>query len=160
MIVFRLTKDIYSNDLTGEGAKLAGGRWNSKGVPIVYTSESRSLCMFEAMAHIPINLLPNNYKIIKIEIPDRVKVDELKIKNLPPNWDKFPYISASQKIGYRFVKNNKALILKVPSALISESYNYLLNPAHIDIISVKIISKDSIRLDDRIIKIESKKQND
>ncbi|NQU32919.1 MAG: RES family NAD+ phosphorylase [Bacteroidetes bacterium] len=70
MIVYRLTKAKYSNDLSGKGAAKTGGRWNSKGIPVVYTCESRALCTSEIAVHTPLGILPLDYMLITIEISD------------------------------------------------------------------------------------------
>ena len=70
MIVYRLTKAKYSHDRSGKGAEKTGGRWNSKGIPVVYTSESRALCTSEIAVHTPLGILPHDYMLITIEIPD------------------------------------------------------------------------------------------
>ena len=77
MIVFRLSKSRFSKDLSGRGAELAGGRWNSKGLPMLYTSSSRALCTAEIAVHSPLGIVPMDYEIIEIEIPDSsVHMDE------------------------------------------------------------------------------------
>lgn len=152
MIVYRASKNIYSKDLSGEGARLAGGRWNSKSIPLVYTSESKALCMFELAVHVPINSIPTNYKIVKIEISDSAKIEEILIKNLPSDWGVLPYSNSTQKIGDDFVMRNKKLVLKVPSVVVSGSFNYLINPRHKDISSVKIIDEEIFDVDRRLLK--------
>ncbi len=70
MIVYRLSKSKYSADLSGKGAEKAGGRWNSKGVAMVYTSASRALCTAEVSVHVPLGIVPVDYELVSIEIPD------------------------------------------------------------------------------------------
>ncbi len=91
MIVYRLIKEKYKNDLSGKGAEKAGARWNSKGKAMLYTSESRSLCTAEVAVHTPLGNIPLNYFLIEIEIPDNIKFTELKKEDLPPDWKALPH---------------------------------------------------------------------
>ncbi len=150
MIVFRLSKADFSKELSGRGAQISGGRWNSKGVAMVYTSESRALCTTEIAVHTPLGNLPTNYDIISIEIPDDVKIEELDIEKLPSNWRTFPHLYATQVIGNDFVKLAKFLVLKVPSVIVCGEFNYLLNPNHKDFVKVKILSVNSFNFDERL----------
>lgn len=152
MIVYRASKNNYSDDLSGEGSRLAGGRWSSKGVPMVYTAENKALCMFELAVHVSMDSIPTNYKIVKIEISHSASIKKISIKNLPSDWRVLPYSNSTQQIGNDFIKRNKELVLKVPSAVVSDSFNYLINPKHKDIGLVKIIDKENIDLDSRILK--------
>ncbi|TAH03656.1 MAG: RES domain-containing protein [Sphingobacteriales bacterium] len=150
MIVFRLSKADFSKDLSGKGAQISGGRWNSKGVAMVYTSESRALCTTEIAVHTPLGNLPTNYDIISIEIPDDIKIEELDIEKLPNNWRTFPHLYATQVIGNDFVKVAKFLVLKVPSVIVPGEFNYLLNPNHKDFVKLKILSVNSFNFDERL----------
>ena len=86
MIVFRLSKSKHSKDLSGKGAEKFGGRWNSKGVSIIYTSDSRALCTAEIAVHTPLGILPTDYELTTIQIPENTIIPELEISELPKNW--------------------------------------------------------------------------
>jgi len=90
MIVFRLTKGKYKNQLDGIGAELNGGRWNSKGKRLVYTSQSRALCTTEIAVHTPLGIIPTNYFLQSICLPKTqiLKVNRNSLKN---NWKDFPH---------------------------------------------------------------------
>lgn len=150
MIVFRLSKAEFSKDLSGAGAQKSGGRWNSKGVAILYTSQSRALCTTEIAVHTPLGNLPTNYQIITIEINDDVLVEELKVENLPQNWRTFPHSFSTQEIGDNFVKSANSLVLKVPSVVVAGEYNFLINPNHTDFKEIKIVSIDGFNFDERL----------
>ena len=107
MIVYRLSKSKYSHDLSGKGAEKAGGRWNSRGVAMVYTSESRALCTTEIAVHTPLGILPKNFELVTIEIPDSIKILNIRLIDLPTDWRSIPHSGATQKLGDRFVKENK-----------------------------------------------------
>lgn len=149
MIVYRLSKAKYSNDLSGKGAELAGGRWNSKGTAFIYTGQSIALCMAEVAVHIPLGIIPSDYELITLEIPDN-EILELKKQDLPEDWKSLPNSYASQSIGDEFVKNGKFLILKVPSAVVQGEFNYLINPQHPKIKKVKIKKTESFSFDHRL----------
>ena len=84
MIVFRLSRSRYKYDLSGNGAKIAGGRWNSIGIPVVYTAESRALAALEIAVHTPLNVVPEDYMMVTIFIP-KASIHEIQTKDLPPN---------------------------------------------------------------------------
>jgi len=150
MIVYRLSKAKYKNDLSGKGAELAGGRWNSKAVPILYTSESRALCTAEIAVHSPLGTIPSDYWIISIEIPDNVEISEIDPSTLPEDWDVAPHTNATQLIGDKFVSQGKTLVLKVPSAVVQGDFNYLINPAHSLFPLVRMIDSEIFEFDKRL----------
>ncbi len=150
MIVYRLSREKHEKDLSGKGAKLAGGRWNSKGVSMLYTAQSRALCVVEVAVHIPLGVLPKNYKLVTIEFPDSVKIKTLSKEKLPSDWEEKPHPNSTQQIGDKFAEANEYLILKVPSAVVQGEYNYLLNPLHIDFNKVEIVSIEPFEFDSRL----------
>ena len=152
MIVFRLAKAIYGAELSGKGAENTGGRWNSKGVAIVYTSGSRALCTAELAVHLPLGLIPTGYQLTTFEIPDKFIGDPSPVIQLPGNWNSFPYIRETQLIGDSFIKSNKELILKVPSAVVEGDFNFLINPFHPGVSKIKILSSEPFRFDERLFR--------
>ena len=150
MIVFRLAKEKYSHDLSGNGAFKTGGRWNSKATAMVYTSDSRALCTAEIAVHTPLGLLPSDYEIISIEIPDSIKIKTLAKNKLPYDWNSIPHPESTQEIGDEFIKQNKSVVLKVPSAVVQGDFNYLLNPKHSDFRKIKIRKVETFSFDYRL----------
>ena len=150
MIVFRLSKAKFADDLSGKGAEKSGGRWNSKGIAMVYTSESRALCTTEIAVHTPLGNLPLDYKIISIEIPDDIPVRELHAEELPSDWKSIPHAHATQEIGDRFVSEGISLVLKVPSVVVQDEFNYLVNPRHADAHKIKIKTIEPFNFDERL----------
>ncbi len=150
MEVFRLTRQKYSKSLSGKGAALSGNRWNSKGVEMIYTSQSRALAMAEVLVHLPLHQLPSDFKMICIEIPQTVSVETLKFNDLPKLWNALPHHISSQKIGDDFIMQKQSLILKVPSAVVYGDFNYLINPYHSDFKSISIKSVDDFPIDQRL----------
>lgn len=149
MIVYRLSKADYASDLSGKGAELYGGRWNSAGKPMVYCCENRALCLLEITVHSAMNNLPIDYKLVTTSIPDhsmkQIHVDELQI-----GWNEFPHRQETIEMGNRFLSNKTDLGLKVPSAIVQGEYNVLLNPTHKLMRKVKIVSKADFRFDKRL----------
>ena len=129
MIVYRLSKKQYRNDLSGKGAWLAGGRWNSKGTALLYTGQSRALCMTEIAVHMPYGIIPEDYFLVEIEIPEH-SVVEIAVESLPEDWAEFPHPASTRQIGDDFVRAGEHLVLKVPSATVPGDFNYLVNPLH------------------------------
>lgn len=152
MKVFRLSKKKYAKELSGKGASKSGNRWNSKGTEIIYTSESRALAMSEILVHVSLATLPSDFVMMTIDIPDTIKIDELKISELAENWNQHPPSIGTQKIGDSFIDSMKYCILKVPSAVVKEDFNYLLNPYHKDFKKIKIIQTTDFPFDRRIFK--------
>jgi len=150
MIVFRLSKSMYANDLSGRGAEKAGGRWNSKGTAMVYTSESRALCTTEIAVHTPLGILPLDYVIIAIEIPKNMAIQQLEIDVLPEDWKSLPHSHSTQEIGDSFVTTEKFAVLRVPSAVVQGEYNYLLNPSHKDFKKIKLKLVEPFDFDERL----------
>lgn len=152
MIVYRLSKANYSKDVSGKGAEKSGGRWNSKGIPMVYTSETRALCTTEIAVHTPLGIVPLNYEIIQFEISDKVKIHTVDENTLTKDWKSFPHVHSTQEIGDKFIKENKYLVLKVPSAVVQGEYNFLINPNHKDFKMLKIKSIEAFSFDERLFK--------
>jgi RES domain-containing protein len=150
MIVYRLSKEKYKKDLSGKGAEMTGGRWNSKGVAMIYTSQSRALCTTEIAVHSPLGIIPSNYWMIEIEFPDTIDVFEIDSSTLSPDWKAFPHPHSTQAIGDDFVASRKYLIMKAPSAVVQGDFNYLINPAHSLFPDVKIKDSELFEFDERL----------
>lgn len=152
MRVFRLSRQKYAKDLSGKGAAMFGNRWNSKGVGMLYTAESRALAMAEVLVHLSLASLPDDYMMVELEIPARVKIDVLLQKRLGSDWNTNPPIPATQYVGDEFIRLKKVGVLKVPSAVVKGDFNYLLNPNHGDIETVKIVEIVNFPFDKRMFK--------
>ncbi|MEM1336858.1 MAG: RES family NAD+ phosphorylase [Bacteroidota bacterium] len=150
MVVFRLAKAKYKNDLSGIGAEKYGGRWNNKGTRMVYTAASRALTVLELAVHVAFNILPKNYHIVEIEIPENsiLEFDVSLLKN--KDWKSHPPIEFTQSEGDTFILENAFLGLKVPSAIVAGDFNYLLNPLHPDFDKVKITETAPFAFDERL----------
>ncbi len=149
MRVFRLSRAVYAEKLDGKGAEKYGGRWNQLGIPMVYTSGTRALALLEILAGLPPTKLPGDLVLAEIEVPDQ-EVESLHIKSLPDNWDLYPATGATIKFGSEWADQKRSLLLEVPSSLISEEKNYLINPVHPLIDEAAIVATRSFRIDRRL----------
>lgn len=150
MRLYRLSRRKYAKDLSGTGAKLNGGRWNSKGNEALYTAEHISLAKLEVAVHISLDLIPDDYCLIELDLPDNSRIQTLKVSNLPKHWDYIPYAKATQMIGDKFLYETHFLALKVPSAIVHQEHNFILNPFHPDYKNVKILKIEEFRFDERL----------
>ena len=110
MLVYRLSKKQYANDLSGTGAKIAGGRWNKKGTAILYTSSAVSLCLLEVIVHIPLSFLPKNMVLSTIEIPDNTTIKTYTVNDLPKDWNANPGPSRLQYFTKSWIEKSEFLI--------------------------------------------------
>ena len=128
---------------------LAKREMNSIGVALLYTGENRALCTAEIAVHTPLGITPQDYYLISIELP-KTKIEEIQLVELSKKWKTFPHQQFTKKFGNDFVKRNKALILKVPSAVIQGAFNFLINPSHKKFKTVKIIKIEPFEFDKRL----------
>jgi RES domain-containing protein len=146
--VYRFVSTRFPDGLSCEGARRNGGRWNSKGVPILYCATSESLAMLELRVHAP-HPYPRTRLRFIIEVPDDA-IDEAPVAALPRGWNKLPPSPASKRFGDEWVASGSSLGLLVPSVIASEERNLLLNPAHARFREVRLVKKNRLRLDMRL----------
>lgn len=149
MLLYRISLCKRATDLTGTGAKLYGGRWNSVGVPVLYLASSRALAALEVLAHLTNVQDPESFCISVFDVPDD-SVEEIKQHLLPKDWNTYPSPSSLKKKGDAFAKNNKSLLLKIPSAIVEDEYNYILNVNHPLLSQVKIVETKPFLFDKRL----------
>lgn len=149
MQVYRLVRKKYANPLSGEGAARSGNRWNSKGTALIYCAASRALAMAEVAVHLSLGLLPKDYEMVELEIPDEVSLMSLASANLPVGWNSFPHLLQTQRIGDKFVEATESCVLQAPSAVVPGDFNYLLNPQHRDFAQIQIKSRVDFPFDPR-----------
>lgn len=148
MIVYRLSNTRYATYLSGEGARLNGGRWNHIGVPCLYTSESRALAVLEFSVNVNMARILRHLSMIQIEIPDDIM--ELSISQLPGNWKEAPAPSSTRDFGTGLIHAATHPVIKIPSAVIQEEFNYLVNPVHPSSKSYHVINVKDFVYDVRI----------
>ena len=139
-----------STAFSGEGARIYGGRWNSRGTAVIYVSEHESLAALELLVHLT-PLPPNDrYLSFRLEWDDKL-TDHFPVKNLPPHWNTEPPDLRSMQIGDEWVRAGKAVALAVPSVLSASEVNFLLNPKHPDFKKIKISKPVEYRFDSRLL---------
>jgi len=127
---WRLVKTKYlSTAFTGEGASLEGGRWNSAGIRVVYASSSPSLALLETIVNIESIVPLPAYSLVCVEFEAHL-VEQLPSRSLPPDWLHYPPPIETQQIGDLWVAQGRSCILAVPSTMITQDVNYVLNPMH------------------------------
>jgi RES domain-containing protein len=150
MILHRFAHRKYAHDISGTGSKLKGGRWNSVGLAVVYSSERISLSLLEVLANANTLEELQMLQLTEIEVPDNVPLHEIRLSQLKKEWWKdFEY---SQWLGSEILKENKALIIKCPSAIIESENNYLINPLHSSFKKINIKAVNDFRFDERLFK--------
>ncbi len=128
MQVYRISQTRYADDVSGEGARLFGGRWNLPLIPCLYTSESRALALLEFSVNINVYEIRRALSIVTYEVDDGA-ILELSIPELPGNWKDNLVPKQTQELGTRLLLNPDIPIIKVPSVVVNEEYNYLINPS-------------------------------
>ena len=126
MLVYRVSKTQYAYDLNGTGAKLFGGRWNHVDTPCIYTAESRALAVLEYSVNINIDVIPRALSICIFEIDENL-IKEIKTKKLPGDWQEIPAPYSTKDFGTKLLKKGISII-KIPSIVIKDEFNYILNP--------------------------------
>ena len=153
MVVWRLTRKAHTDQpISGEGARLYGGRWNHIGVPIAYTAESLSLAVLEYLVNLSISDLPDDLFSIRIKVPDELAKTELAVDDLPANWRSFPAPEVLKDIGSDWANEAKTPVLLLPSVVIPGERNCLINPKHT--LARRIVADriEPFALDDRLLK--------
>lgn len=153
MWAYRLIKVKYdSNPLDPSGAKNYGGRWNSKGTPVIYASDSISLSALELLAHLHQPEILNNYTLVSIHLPDE-QVTSLDNNSLPNNWRDDPSPLSTALIGDEWIHRKISLGLLVPSTIVPQQNNVLINPLHSGFIKLtNKITVELFNLDSRLLK--------
>lgn len=144
MIFYRLCKKAHTA-LDGEGARLYGGRWNSPGRPMVYAAATASLAVLEVLVHLdlPPELIPNDYRLLTLDVPDNIAVKTLK--RTPESEGE------CRAVGDRFLDRTEALGLRVQSVIVPHEHNILLNPRHVGMERVHLQADDPFRFDPRLL---------
>ena len=152
MLVYRIERIKYvGSTLTGIGASTSKGyRWNSHNTRLVYAAERTALATMEVAGQLDLSQdLPDDRLYIEIEIPDDILILEVRTKDLPSGWDSKPPTLITQIIGDDFVAQGEAAVLKVPSSIIPQESNYLINPSHTDAKRIKVKSTSPMVFDTR-----------
>ena len=136
--VWRITSRKFTKSaFKGEGARLYGGRWNTPGTSLIYTAESKSLAVLEILVHLDSPDLLRKYVLFEVKMEDSL-VTHLDPASLPKDWRQDPPPAAAQNIGNEWASSARSAVLRVPSAIVTGEFNFLLNPRHPDFSKLKI----------------------
>ncbi|HJW13678.1 MAG TPA: RES family NAD+ phosphorylase [Thermoanaerobaculia bacterium] len=151
MQLWRLCRKKYVA-FDGEGARLAGGRWNRRGTAVVYTSATLSLAVLEYFVNLPASVAPPDLVMVRADLAEGLAVKSLDAAGLPRNWRQYPAPESLAEMGSRWAEEGKTPVLAVPSAVVPQEKNYLLNPAHPDFRRITIGRPEPFSLDLRMWK--------
>lgn len=151
---WRVDKEKWKDvSFDGAGAAREGGRWNSAGVRVVYVSQQLAMAALEKYIHLP-KPVPPSSRFVRFALDfGEVTIKRIPAARLPASWDRSPPVLATQRIGDDWVSSGETAILAVPSALIAEEENYLLNPAHPDFKRIKIAPPEPFSLSPRLARL-------
>ena len=135
---------------TGEGARIYGGRWNSRGTAVIYVSEHESLAALELLVHVTPLPPDDRYASFRLEWEEKL-TERFPVKNLPPHWNAEPPDFRTMQIGDEWVRTGKSVALAVHSVLSASEVNFLLNPKHRDFKKIEISRAVAYRFDSRLL---------
>jgi RES domain-containing protein len=150
MFTYRIGNCKFARDTEGTGAKLFGGRWNSVGVPMHYMASSRALAALEVLANKNSTVDIDTLCLTVFDVPEK-KIKEVLIDNLPQDWKRYKPNELLLKIGDDFFNRNEHFLLKVPSSIIEDEFNYLMNVRHPLVKDLKVIETKPFYFDDRLV---------
>jgi RES domain-containing protein len=138
--------------LAGDGALRTPGRWHTRGRRVVYCAQSPAAALLEILVHFEIDIqdLPVRYRLLKIEAPDDVQVEHVSVDHLPTDWPERTEVTRA--LGDDWLTKSSAALLSVPSAIVPETFNVLLNPAHQDAKRIVIVRTGEHAIDPRLLK--------
>jgi RES domain-containing protein len=147
---WRIVKSIYKDSaFNGDGARLYGGRWNNPGHPAVYVASSQALAVLGIMANGLTIEDAESFVLISVDFP-KAFVQDISTADLSPNWTISPAPESTMIIGDRWIASGSSVALKVPSVIVPDECNYLLNPQHPDFASLVIGSFRHFKIDSRL----------
>ncbi len=147
MLVYRITLSVYTDALKASGR---AARWNPNKTEIIYTASNRSLACLENVVHRGQLGLSQIFSIMTININDKIEKEKISLNELPKDWKEFYQMPFTQTLGEKWLRENKTAVMEVPSSVIEEEVNYLINPLHNDYKFIKIIKTGPFVFDQRI----------
>ena len=147
MLLYRLVRRPYAQQLDGRGGALFGGRWNSVGLPVIYAAQHRSLAVLEYRVNNPLPV--PDLTMVSIELPEN-SLQQFKIPDLPSNWASYSYNNPCAHLGDQWIKNQETLLLQVPSVVVPQEYNSIINPLHPQMKQVRVLDILPFMIDSRM----------
>jgi RES domain-containing protein len=152
LTIWRIVKEKHAKTaFKGEGARLFGGRWNSSGTSMVYTAQTQSLAILEMLVHLDSLDVLKRYVLFGVEIEEAL-IASVDLSLLPRNWKVDPVLASVQAVGDRWAAGRDSVALSVPSALVPDERNFLLNLAHPDFSKLRIGKPMKFQFDPRLSK--------
>ncbi|MDT0631455.1 RES family NAD+ phosphorylase [Rubrivirga litoralis] len=149
-VVWRIVREKHAaTAFSGVGAARAPGRFNSMGTPVVYTSDSYALAMLEVRVHVATFRGMRDRVAVSAEVDDDL-VEALTVADLPPDWQERPAPTSTQALGDAWVASGRSAVLRVPSVVVPEQTNYLLNPQHPDFGRIRLGTPAALTVDPRL----------
>jgi RES domain-containing protein len=149
--VWRIVKEEYARAaFDGNGAAMVSGRWNSRGVKMVYAAGSLSLAALELFVHLERNARDMKFVYIRADVPGHVKIGEVRPGGLPKDWRSYPAPESTRRIGDGWIKKGETLLFKVPSVIVPSESDYLIDPDHHDFKSVRFNAPEPFFFDQRM----------
>ena len=153
MQAFRIARANRRYDLSGYGAFLVGGRWNLPGRALLYTAQTRALAMLEVLVHLPAGDLPTAMYLLTLDVPEAVSRAELLPADLLADWQRLTQPQPTALLGHAWLQAGSTLALRVPSVIVPQEHNLLLNPAHPEFGQVRLAAEPELfTFDERLRK--------
>jgi len=148
-VVWRIARRPFALDRLGIGARDGGGRWNHIGTPVIYAGGTIAIAALEMFVHLA-GIVPPDLVLVRLELPDTHSAETPALAQLPRDWQLVPATPGSMDFGTRWAKALRSLVLYVPSALVPEEKNAVLNPAHREFAAVRMAIEREFGYDDRM----------
>ena len=136
------------SDLSGAGGLRYSARWHTKGRPVIYAAEHPASALSEFLVHIDLEDMPNSFQLVTIELDDDIEAIKLEPDQLPKGWITDTRISRA--VGDEWLKFGTSLLLRIPSVIIPDAYNILINPSHSDMNKLNVTKVERVPLDYRL----------
>jgi len=151
MLLWRIAREIHVDSaLEGVGGLMVSGRWHRRGQPILYAASSAALAALEVLVHVEPLQAPDDLRLLGLDLPDELTIEELAPALLPEDWRSVPAPESTQSIGNAWLERRSSVALRVPSVVVPMETNVLLNPRHPDMTRVRISSNEAFRFDSRL----------
>lgn len=148
-VVWRIARQSHALDASGTGAREHGGRWNQPGTAVIYAACSIAIAALEKLVHLA-GVIPGDLVLVRIDLPDSHSSEKPSRSDLPNGWDVIPPGAESMEFGTRWAREARSLVLYVPSVIVPEECNAVLNPAHPEFRGVRMTLDRDFRFDARI----------
>ncbi|GAB2784145.1 RES domain-containing protein [Hymenobacter luteus] len=147
MLVYRICLAKYADDLFASGYR---ARWNYKDQFVIYTASSRALACLENVVHRSGEGLNDQFRVLVIDVPDDLIIEEIDLAQLPKNWEKASRYALCQPLGAAWYAARQSAVLRVPSSIIPQEHNYILNSRHPEFKRIQIVGREEFSFDARI----------